>query len=165
MPVTAAEFAYFLFNSFLQLIIGAAMRHYNAGLAIPTFPLAFGKIIPPLPSFPVAINFAHRVGAVVVALGALHLFVMTVVRVNAVRGLVAPAALIVFLVVVQIGLGAEIILRARPPIQTTLHVANGALILATAIAMATRASLLRRLVRTEGIGNKVCENASAEVPA
>src|SRR3954470_22965918 len=30
-----------------QLIVGAVMRHYQAGLAIPDFPLAYGKVLPP----------------------------------------------------------------------------------------------------------------------
>jgi cytochrome c oxidase assembly protein subunit 15 len=33
---------------YLQLVAGAMMRHYEAGLAIPTFPLTFGKVLPPL---------------------------------------------------------------------------------------------------------------------
>lgn len=32
---------------FFQLILGASMRHQHAGLAIPDFPLAYGKIWPP----------------------------------------------------------------------------------------------------------------------
>src|SRR5215471_18598440 len=32
---------------YVQILIGATMRHTNAGLAIPTFPLAFGHLIPP----------------------------------------------------------------------------------------------------------------------
>lgn len=32
---------------FLQLIVGATMRHYRAGLAIPDLPLAYGRLIPP----------------------------------------------------------------------------------------------------------------------
>ena len=31
---------------YAQLIIGAMMRHYQAGLAVPDFPLAHGKLIP-----------------------------------------------------------------------------------------------------------------------
>ena len=46
---------------FLQLLVGAVMRHDKAGLAIPDFPLALGRVVPPLTSFPVAIHFAHRV--------------------------------------------------------------------------------------------------------
>lgn len=33
---------------FLQLILGATMRHQHAGLAVPDFPLAYGKLWPPL---------------------------------------------------------------------------------------------------------------------
>src|SRR5712692_10448465 len=33
---------------YLQLILGALMRHMGAGLAIPDFPLAFGRLLPPL---------------------------------------------------------------------------------------------------------------------
>src|SRR5205823_8903198 len=33
---------------YLQLILGALMRHMGAGLAIPDFPLAFGRLVPPL---------------------------------------------------------------------------------------------------------------------
>ena len=33
---------------YLQLIVGALMRHYDAGLAIPDLPLAYGKLLPPV---------------------------------------------------------------------------------------------------------------------
>src|SRR5436309_11866629 len=33
---------------FGQLVLGALMRHMHAGLAIPDFPLAFGRLVPPL---------------------------------------------------------------------------------------------------------------------
>src|SRR6476619_1860813 len=52
---------------FLQLMVGAVMRHTKAGLAIPDFPLALGRVVPPIASFPVAIHFAHRVLALAVA--------------------------------------------------------------------------------------------------
>ena len=32
---------------YLQILIGATMRHLGAGLAIPDFPLAFGHLVPP----------------------------------------------------------------------------------------------------------------------
>ena len=52
---------------FVQLVLGAWMRHSDAGLAIPDFPLAFGRLVPPLWTMPIAIHFAHRMGALVVA--------------------------------------------------------------------------------------------------
>ena len=42
------------------------MRHTDAGLAIPDFPLAFGHLIPPHWDPKIAIHFAHRVGALIV---------------------------------------------------------------------------------------------------
>src|SRR5437763_8862048 len=52
---------------YVQLILGALMRHTAAGLAIPDFPLALGHIIPPFTSEKIVIHFAHRIGALLVA--------------------------------------------------------------------------------------------------
>ncbi len=43
---------------FLQLILGASMRHQHAGLAVPDFPLAYGKVWPPTDE-----AFLHEVNA------------------------------------------------------------------------------------------------------
>src|SRR5215510_13931020 len=53
---------------YIQIIIGATMRHTGAGLAIPDFPLAFGQLIPPHWDEKIAIHFTHRVGALIVSL-------------------------------------------------------------------------------------------------
>lgn len=45
---------------FAQLVLGATMRHQHAGLAIPDFPLAYGKIWPAMDSASVAIYNQHR---------------------------------------------------------------------------------------------------------
>ena len=50
---------------YVQILIGATMRHTDAGLAIPDFPLAFGQLIPPHWDAKIAIHFAHRIGALV----------------------------------------------------------------------------------------------------
>ena len=48
---------------FLQLILGATMRHQHAGLAIPDFPLAYGKLWPDMDAEAVArYNAAARRG-------------------------------------------------------------------------------------------------------
>ena len=56
---------------FVQILIGATMRHTGAGLAIPTFPLAWGHLIPDHWDPKIAVHFAHRVGALVVTLAIL----------------------------------------------------------------------------------------------
>ncbi|MFI5182306.1 MAG: heme o synthase, partial [Thermoanaerobaculia bacterium] len=55
--------------SYVQILLGAVMRHTGAGLAIPDFPLAFGGLVPTATEFArpgVLVHFAHRVGAAVV---------------------------------------------------------------------------------------------------
>ena len=39
------------------------MRHTDAGLAIPDFPLMFGRLVPDHWDPKIAVHFAHRVGA------------------------------------------------------------------------------------------------------
>src|SRR5581483_5972960 len=55
-----------------QILVGALMRHLGAGLAIPTFPL---PLLPPSTSLPVIVNYAHRIGALVVVLTIAALFI------------------------------------------------------------------------------------------
>jgi cytochrome c oxidase assembly protein subunit 15 len=45
---------------FGQLVLGATMRHQHAGLAIPDFPLAYGKLWPAVDSASVALYNQHR---------------------------------------------------------------------------------------------------------
>jgi cytochrome c oxidase assembly protein subunit 15 len=118
---------------FLQLFLGAVMRHTKAGLAIPDFPLALGRILPPMASFPVAIHFAHRVGAVIVA----ALAGMCAWRaVGSGRpGARRAAAGLVALVCLQITLGALTVLTRKSVLVTTAHVATGALLLGTTLAL------------------------------
>ncbi len=119
---------------FLQLLLGAVMRHEKAGLAIPDFPLALGKVIPPLTSFPVAIHFAHRVGALVVA----TFVALCVVRAfrSGRPGAKKAALWMAGLVLAQITLGAAAVLTGKAVIVTTAHVATGALLLGSTIAFA-----------------------------
>ena len=46
---------------FLQLILGATMRHQHAGLAIPDFPLAYGKLWPAMDADSIAGYNARRI--------------------------------------------------------------------------------------------------------
>jgi cytochrome c oxidase assembly protein subunit 15 len=131
---------------FLQLLVGAVMRHTKAGLAIPDFPLALGRVVPPLASFPVAIHFAHRVGAVGVFSFAVACLVET--RRSRRPGLQRTAALLGSLVVVQIGLGALTVLSRKDVALTTAHVVVGALVLGSSLALALQS---RRTVRLRAV--------------
>ena len=125
---------------YAQLLLGAVMRHTGAGLAIADFPLAEGRLIPDLDSFPVAIHFAHRVGAVVVTL----LAVATSTRIFQAHGseprYTRPTTLLLSLVTVQILLGASIIWTHKAVVPTTTHVAVGAAILGTSLVIALRSA-------------------------
>lgn len=117
---------------FVQLIIATTMRHNAAGLAIPTFPYstADGHWLPAHWNFAVAIHFAHRVMAVILAF-ALTAFAWTIRRDRAATmSMKAGASALVSLLVLQILLGAQIIWTLRRPEMTTGHVVVGALTLA-----------------------------------
>jgi cytochrome c oxidase assembly protein subunit 15 len=115
---------------FVQLVIGAVMRHTKAGLAIPDFPLSFGRVVPRIDSFPVAIAFAHRSWAVVVA-GFVFAAVVAAYR----SGLRRSALFLATLVPAQIALGALTVLSRKGVAITTAHVATGALLLSTSLAL------------------------------
>jgi cytochrome c oxidase assembly protein subunit 15 len=125
-----------------QILLGALVRHSGAGLAIPDFPLAYGRLVPPLDSPLVALHFAHRVGALITT-GFIAATVWRVLRVaGAAPALRRPALLLVVLVAWQVFLGALTVWSRKAVVPTTLHLASGALILATTVVLALRAQRL-----------------------
>ena len=46
---------------FLQIFAGATVRHFGAALAIPDFPLSFGRLVPPLHSLPVVLKIKEAI--------------------------------------------------------------------------------------------------------
>ena len=124
---------------YVQILLGATMRHNEAGLAIPTFPLAFGHLVPPAWTPPIAIHYAHRVGAVVVTLAILATVGHVVYHHHNRRELVRPAALLFAFLCSQVTLGAFVVLSALNPVINTAHVVNGALVLGTSLVLTLRA--------------------------
>lgn len=144
---------------YLQLIVGAVMRHEKAGLAIPDFPLSYGKLLPPTNESQLAeanlqrlltpglnsvsleqvwMHFGHRIGAVAVTIF-LSIFLTKVLRNRE-----HPAELrnlawtILGLLILQITLGIITVLRGLPEDIATAHVANGALILMSTVVLTAR---------------------------
>jgi len=136
------------------------MRHMHAGLAIPNFPLAFGHLVPPMFSVPIAVNFAHRCGAVAVTAIVLWTVARTLREYRDEPSLRHPALGLLVLLALQIGLGAATVLSRRAVVPTTSHVAVGAAVLATCLALSLRAWHLERTVRDAG-GS---ESARARAP-
>jgi cytochrome c oxidase assembly protein subunit 15 len=123
---------------FGQLVLGALMRHMHAGLAIPDFPLAFGRLIPPLVTPYIQVHFAHRVWALAVVGGVVWM-ALRALRGPDVAWLRRPARLAVALVVLQVTLGAFTIWSQRAVAITTLHLVVGASLLATCLLLTLRA--------------------------
>jgi cytochrome c oxidase assembly protein subunit 15 len=122
-----------------QLVLGAVMRHTGAGLAIPDFPLSFGRLVPPLASTPVVVHFLHRVGALLVTVLAVCVAVAVARRHPTTRAVVRPAFFVLGLVGLEICLGALTVWSRKAVVPTSAHVAVGAAVLATAVVLALRA--------------------------
>jgi cytochrome c oxidase assembly protein subunit 15 len=149
-----------------QLIIGAIMRHLQAGLAIPDIPWAYGKLLPPMnQSQLVAANhlrvwkldlepvtlgqiwlhFAHRIGAIVVTGAISSLIGLIVFRHRGRKDLLWPAGLLGVLLLTQLTLGLLTVYLKKPADVASSHVACGALVLATTFFIAVRAMRLYSL--------------------
>ncbi len=128
---------------FWQLLLGAWMRHAGAGLAIPTFPDVFGRWFPAAGAPQVQwIHYAHRIGAISVTL-ALCFVILRVITEHANQPRLVFLALgIAGTLVVQIALGVLTIASWRAVAPTTLHVANGALLLGLTWLLTLRAHRL-----------------------
>lgn len=146
---------------FAQLMVGATMRHYRAGLAIPDLPLAYGRLIPPTNSADleaaqqamvpaqewydvndsslgqVWLAFGHRIGALLVTI-AVVMLAACVLRWHRRRGLLVPAYALLVLLCVQITLGVLTVLWKKPADIASAHVAVGALVLVTTFVLAVR---------------------------
>lgn len=117
---------------FTQILIGAIMRHADAGLAIAKFPLARqGSLLPAYWNFDVGIHFAHRVGAVVVTLLILAFLGKIWAHKPTRKALGYGAILIVALLGLQIYLGALTIWTVKNPQVATIHMLIGAFLLAS----------------------------------
>jgi heme a synthase len=151
----------------LQLALGALMRHDplrsastndgGAGLAIPDWPLHYGKLVPPLAASEIAdvnrarltdfgepllptstaaihLHFSHRLGAyltsVVIIATAFHVWFRT-----RRASISVVAAALLMLVVGQLTLGVLTVLWRKPADIATAHQANGALLLAAAVLL------------------------------
>ncbi len=127
---------------YLQILVGAIMRHSGAGLAIPDFPLVFGGLLPPEWTFGITIHYLHRIGAIVVALWIVAVWREVRRDGETVRGVVWPSWALLALVAVQVTLGALVILSGKAPLPNTLHVTVGASILAASVILAANTAVL-----------------------
>jgi len=141
---------------YLQLILGALMRHAEAGLAVPDFPTMGGSFIPwattamldtsnvmrntlnlpPVTDWQVELHLLHRVWSVVV-FSIVLTFSIKSARMAPGKFAVekffknSNSGFLLFLITLQFTLGVVTILSVRNPWITSLHVFFGAVLLAS----------------------------------
>ncbi|WP_134440725.1 COX15/CtaA family protein, partial [Methylacidiphilum caldifontis] len=133
---------------YIQLLLGAAMRHAHLGLSITDFPLAYGQIfphitaeelskintkreaigLPPTTLVQIHLQLAHRFSALIIFLLGLFLF-FSIKKREKKDTIFFITRLLLLLVGLQIALGAFVIWSGKENIITTTHVVVGALIL------------------------------------
>jgi len=121
--------------TFLQILVGAVMRHSFAGLAIPTFPLAFGEWVPPFWNSGISVHFLHsRVGATLLVIFGAALIgrVLTSGHARPVKGV---AILLGAALLFQCLLGMFAIWSGKSPVLTTFHLVGGAFVWATGVLL------------------------------
>lgn len=123
---------------YLQILLGAFVRHTGSGLSIPDFPRMFGRWWPPELDFAIGIQLTHRIGALLVTVAVVTLLVR-IWRSPGRALFVIPASLLGLLLVGQVSLGATIIWSSRAVLPNTLHVPVGAALLAMSLIVTLRA--------------------------
>lgn len=106
------------------MITAAITAKTGSSLACTTWPLCDGALVPDLSDGGIRIHFAHRVLAGATALAVIGLFLAARHETGAVRALATAA---VALVIVQVGLGATVILLEAPVTIAVIHQAVGVL--------------------------------------
>jgi cytochrome c oxidase assembly protein subunit 15 len=143
---------------YFQLFLGAATRHYQAGLAIPDLPLAYGRILPPTTARQLAAidshrifdlnlehvtlaqiwwQYDHRLGAILVSPLILIVAARVIRHRRREQALLIPAITLLVLLPVQLTLGVLTVLLRKPADIATLHVATGVLVLVTSFLLMT----------------------------
>ena len=141
---------------YAQILAGALMRHLGAGLAIPTI-----WVIPSFTSSAVIVNFAHRIGAILVA-AVVVLLAIRLSRFETNHPLRIVANFLVLFIATQILLGMYTVWSGKQPVITSLHVVIGALTLATSLVLAlTARTVAWRATEASGLRPR----ATVEVPA
>jgi cytochrome c oxidase assembly protein subunit 15 len=142
---------------FVQLGIGATMRHEHAGLSIPDFPLAYGKILPDTSAAAIASINEARVADDKVPTNALHIWIQMAHRAVAIvifltvaavawRAFANPiarsarlwAAIWFVMITAQVVLGAWTIWSDKAADVATAHMALGALSLIVGVVFSFR---------------------------
>ena len=119
-----------------QSVLGAVVRHTDAGMACPDVPLCLGRVVPPLEHPLVILHFGHRVLGILVALATLALAVH-VLRRRAAAPLPALALGSLVTVLAQVTVGFLSVSSALAVVPVSLHTLLAALLFTFTVALAT----------------------------
>ena len=149
---------------YLQLILGALMRHTAPGLAIPDFPsmggfwfptftasmieninsILFDLDVDPVSKGQVIIHFLHRLGALIVTVVMTYFYIKHSKAIKK-RGLgQSTLTAIISIVGVQITLGVLTVTSVRSPYIASFHVATGAALLGLCTLFLLKVNSLKR---------------------
>jgi cytochrome c oxidase assembly protein subunit 15 len=166
---------------FIQLVLGASMRHSHAGLSIPDFPTAYGRIFPPLDAASIArineariatqppissglilLQYIHRVWAVLIVVG----LSSVAIRILRCQQLAAPVRSIagfwLVIVFIQFALGAWTVWSNKAADIATSHVFVGALTFMSGVLLSVILSaMLSPPSREDSVGSTEREVARA----
>lgn len=133
--------------TYVQILLGAIVRHTGAGLAIPDWPLSFGKVVPTGADWAatgVLAHFTHRAFAwVVVALVVAAAVALRKLR--GVPGLGTLSTLWLVLLAGQVTLGATSVWTAKAVAITSAHLAVGGLLWITGVLAAVLLARIKAL--------------------
>jgi len=165
-----------LFVLLIQLCLGAAMRHSGAGLSVPDFPTFYGSWLPPMSqesldlaidSMPqniqhdtngdvvhfrlwhIHLHVGHRFWALAVVIGVGLLLRSLRGFFPTVPSLAKPMIVILFLLVIQLGLGMLVIWSGKHPEIATIHQVTGATFLGLVTLVQIRMMRLRYLTKQQ----------------
>jgi len=126
----------------LQSIVGALVRHTDAGMACPDAPLCLGKVVPPLVNLPITVHFTHRVLGILVGLVVLS-FAVWAVRAAVPAAVRTWALLAAGLVVGQITLGFLSVLTVLAVVPVSAHTLVAAALLVVLVHLAVFGTVAR----------------------
>jgi len=121
-------FFFLVLLMFIQVVLGAYVRHSDAGLACPDFPKCLGYWIPPQLSGIVLTHFVHRVIAYLIFFGVLSIYAFSFLnpRLKSYRSIIMA---MILLIVLQIIVGIGIIHTKLFFLITALHISIALLLL------------------------------------
>lgn len=118
-----------------QSVLGAVVRHTDAGMACPDVPLCLGQVVPPLEHPLVILHFSHRLLGIVVALATIALAVY-VLRRKAAAPLPALAAGSLVTVLAQVTVGFLSVSSSLAVTPVSLHTLLAAVLFTLTVALA-----------------------------